>query len=263
MIAAKYGFVFLISARNRLAYIKEIAASLFFLIIILFVFVQLWTLNFKSNANSIEGFTLQMMIWYYVATETLVHSMPPLHRILEREIRDGDVAIRLNKPFSYLLFHFSQFSGEIFIRSILNLIVGGCFVYALVGGISFSWMAFLPVLFAFFLAQTLSFCWGAIIGLSAFWTEDISGLYFIMDRLKWLLGGFLLPISMFPEKLRIIAEMTPFKYMIYGPAKLAISFSWPEAAKLLIGQIAWMIPLVGICALLFFLGSRRLNLNGG
>ena len=42
----------------------------------------------------IDGFTLPQMIWYLVIAETIILSMVPFHRVLEKEIREGDIAIR-------------------------------------------------------------------------------------------------------------------------------------------------------------------------
>jgi hypothetical protein len=69
-------------------------------------------LRIAGGSKTLAGFTFDQMIWYLVATETIIMSMTPIHRHIEREIREGDVAIRLNKPYSFLGFHWSVFIGE-------------------------------------------------------------------------------------------------------------------------------------------------------
>lgn len=259
----KYFSVFQITVRSRLSSLGDLVGMGILLAIILFVFVQLWRITLGQNGAALEGFTLNEMIWYYVGTETIILSMLPIHRILEREIREGDVAIRLNKPIDYVLFHWSAFLGEAFVRMCILLSVGSLITYSMVGPLSIEWLN-IPALFLIFITSlTLNFAYAAIIGLTAFWTEDVTGLFFVMDRLKWLLGGFLLPVSMFPEPLRSIAEAMPFRWMIYEPAKLLVHFSWTEWGRVLGMQIFVLLVVGGIVAFINSRGLRRLNMNGG
>lgn len=256
-----------ISAKSRFSYLSEIAGSFFLLAIIHFVFVQLWSLSFKngaeSKANTMQGFSLEMMLWYFVGTETLIYAMPPIHRWYERDVRDGDLSMRLNKPITYLGFQWSQFFGEYLVRAIISLIVGGTVVTALIGGFSFS-VAHLPVvLTSFLLAMIMNFCWSTLIGLTAFWTEDVSGAFFVLDRLKWLLGGFLLPVSLFPEGLQAFSQWLPFQYMIYAPARLMVQYDSGYALHTLSTQAFWCLPLVGAIVVIYQFGVRRVSVNGG
>lgn len=259
----KYLSVFEITVRSRLSSLGDLAGMAILLAIILFVFVQLWRITLGAGGTALEGFTLNEMIWYYVGTETIVLSMLPIHRVLEREIREGDVAIRLNKPIDYVLFHGSAFLGEAFVRLFILVGVGGTVTTLLVGPLDFQWTSLPAMLLIFFTSLTLNFAYSAIIGLSAFWTEDVTGLFFVMDRIKWLLGGFLLPVSMFPEPLKTLAEYLPFRWMIYEPAKLLVHFSWSEWGQVLVAQATVMIVVGGLVALMNSRGLRRLNVNGG
>lgn len=102
-----------------------------------------------------------------------------------------------------------------------------------------------------------------MIGLLAFWTEDITGFYFIFDRLKWLLGGFLMPITLFPEWLQRIVEWLPFPLMIYRPAELAVSFEISKWLELTGKQLFLVAGLWLVAQVLYRAGVRRLDVNGG
>jgi len=259
----KYFSVFQITIRSRLISLGDMIGTGILLAIILFVFVQLWKITLGQSGASLEGFTLNEMIWYYVGTETIVLSMIAIHRIFEREIREGEVAIRLNKPMNYVLFHGAAFMGEAFVRLVILLAVGSAVTISLVGPLEFSWLHILPMLIIFISSMCLNFAYSSIIGLSAFWTEDVTGLFFVMDRMKWLLGGFLLPVSMFPEPLKSLAEILPFRWMIYEPAKLLVHFSWTEWTQVLTAQLVILTIMGSIVALMSHRGLRRLNVNGG
>ena len=119
-----------ITLRSRFRYLWDMIGSTLFLAVVMFVFNRLWTVTYASSgtasggSKTLAGFTLDQMIWYLVATETIIMSMTPIHRHIEREIREGDVAIRLNKPYSFLGFHWSVFLGEGLLKAGILILVG-------------------------------------------------------------------------------------------------------------------------------------------
>jgi ABC-2 type transport system permease protein len=260
-----------ITLRSRLRYLWDMAGSTLFLAVVMFVFVRLWTVTYQSSAGAgdnakdiqLAGFSLAHMIWYLVATETIIMSMTPIHRLIEREIRDGDVAIRLNKPYSFLGYHWSVFLGEGMLKALILISVGGLVAALMVGGVSFAISSIPALLISFLLTSTLNFLFGAMIGLLAFWTEDVTGFYFIFDRVKWLLGGFLMPITLFPDWLLKVVEWLPFSLMIYQPARLAVHFDWTVWAELSMKQVGLLVVLAFFAQGMYRLGVRRLDVNGG
>lgn len=260
-----------ITLRSRFRYLWDMIGSTLFLAVVMFVFVRLWTVTYQSSTESggnikdvaLAGFSLAQMIWYLVATETIIMSMTPIHRLIEREIRDGDVAIRLNKPYSFLGFHWSVFLGEGMLKACILILVGGAVAALMVGGVSFSLLNVPALAVTYILTSTLNFFFGAMIGLLAFWTEDVTGFYFIFDRVKWLLGGFLMPITLFPDWLLRIVEWLPFSLMIYQPARLAVQFDWVIWAELSMKQVALALVLWLLAQGMYRLGVRRLDVNGG
>ena len=260
-----------ITLRSRFRYLWDMVGSTLFLAVVMFVFVRLWTVTYHSSAGTggsikdvqLAGFSLAQMIWYLVATETIIMSMTPIHRLIEREIRDGDVAIRLNKPYSFLGFHWSVFLGEGLLKACILVEVGGVVAALMVGGVSFSPTSVPALMLTYLLTSTLNFFFGAMIGLLAFWTEDVTGFYFIFDRVKWLLGGFLMPITLFPEWLLRIVEWLPFSLMIYQPARLAVQFNWTTWAELSVKQLGLILALGLFAQAMYRLGVRRLDVNGG
>lgn len=261
-----------ITIRSRLRYTWDLLGSTIFLAIVMFVFVRLWTVTYESSARAsgtpaaqtvLAGLTLAQMIWYLVATETIIMSMLPIHRHIEREIKDGDVAIRLNKPYSFLGYHWSVFIGEGLLKAVMLIFVGGAVAWMSVGRIELHLASVPALLVTFLFTATLNFMYGCLIGLLAFWTEDVTGFYFIFDRLKWLLGGFLMPIALFPDWLQAVAGWLPFPLMIYRPARLAIEFDWSAWADLSVRQIGLILIMGAITQAVYLLGVRRLDVNGG
>lgn len=259
----KYAEVARITIRSAWAYLWNQLISSAFLVIVLYVFVQLWKTTYAAEGEVINGFTLPEMIWYLVATEAIVLSLPRIHAVLEQEVKDGDLALRLNKPYSYLGFHYASFLGEALLKLATMLLVGGATAYLLVGGFDFRWEAAPLLLVVYLVTHLINFFYIGTIGLLAFWVEEVFGLVLLFDRMKWILGGMLIPIQVYPDGVRQIVELLPFQYMIGGPARLFIHFTWEGAGQLLINQLIWTLLFGLLCNGVYRLGVRRVDLNGG
>lgn len=260
----KYAEVARTNLRARWAYIWDQLLGRFFLVIAMFVFVQLWKVTYSSAAqDAFAGYSLPEIVWYLVATEAIVLSLPRIHTTLEAEVKDGDLAMRLNKPYSYLLFHFASYIGDGLVQLLTALMAGGLTAYLLVGGFPFRWES-VPVLLLLYLSTALlHFFFSASIGLGAFWLEDIQGVHLLLDRVKWMLGGMLLPLEIYPAAVRRVAEALPFRYMLAGPARLFVKFSWADAGHLALAQAGWLVVFGVVCAGIYRLGVRRVDVNGG
>lgn len=260
----KYLEVARTTLRSQYAYLWDQVLGTIHLVLIIFVFVQLWKVTYTAGGGGqIAGYSLPEMIWYLVATEGVILSLPRIHTTLEAEVKSGDLALRLNKPYNYLLFHYSGFVGEGLVRLAVALTMGGLTAYLLVGGFPFRWEGIPVLLLVYLVTQALHFTFMAVIGLGAFWVEDVVGLYFVADRAKWLLGGFLLPVEVYPDAVRRIVELLPFRHMIAGPARLFVKYSPLDAVSLLGSQGLWLALFAAACWGVWRLGVRRVDINGG
>ncbi len=262
----KYREVAWIGIRSRWVYIHEQLMSNLFLVIILFTFLQLWKTTYALGQKElIEGYSLKDMLWYLVFTEAIILSLPTLFNTISDEVKSGDIAIRLNKPYNYVLFHFFHNMGDNLIRFISVLSIGILTALVLVGSVDMivNPLSLLGSGLIFMITFSLHFLFAFSIGLFSFWMEDVQGLFLVGDRMKWILGGMFLPLEIFPDLIASFAKWTPFPYMIYAPARLMLRFSWQEFWQVLSIQIIWLILFSLACGFLFKLGSRRLDVHGG
>ncbi|NCB38945.1 MAG: hypothetical protein EOM80_09255 [Erysipelotrichia bacterium] len=59
------------------------------------------------------------------------------------------------------------------------------------------------------------------IALLGFWLEDVTTLNLILNGGIWaLLGGMIVPVATFPDKIRHFAEMLPYRYMLSFPIEI-------------------------------------------
>ncbi|MGE5591868.1 MAG: ABC transporter permease [Bacillota bacterium] len=260
---AKYVEVLKVTLQNRLAYVYDQIFRSLGMVIHIFIFIQLWRVTFRSVGSTIGGFTLPQMIWYLVLTETIITSAPRFNGRIDAEVRAGDVAYSLNRPYSYLFFQFASFLAEWLFLLPINFAAGAAVAWPLVGGIRWQPEAIPAALLAMLAGASIQFFQMATVALLAFWLEDTRGLWLLVERAQWLLGGLLLPVEAFPGVLRRIAEVLPFPHVVGGPARLAVDFSWQTLGSLALYQGVWLVVFVVTASTVFRLGVSRINVNGG
>ncbi|ADL08474.1 ABC transporter permease [Thermosediminibacter oceani] len=260
----KYIAASALSAKNYLAYTSEVIFRSGFLVVILFVFVNLWTVTYsRSGAGVIAGLDLKQMLWYLVFTESIVISRPRVDQKVEEDIRTGTVSYTLARPYNYLLFQLSVSFGERTVRFICTLLVGYAVMTIMIGPYipGLSTLPFLIVTVA--LAMLADLIGMIIVGFLAFWVEDVSPFFLVYSRLQMLLGGMIIPITLFPPFLRKLSEWLPFRFMVYAPAKLFVDYDINQALIIMAEQTFLCILLFLIGMSVYRMGVKRLDVNGG
>ncbi len=263
---AKYSAVAGVTTRTNLTYLADFFFRGVFLVVVMFVFFQLWRTTYgATNASRVGGLDLRQMIWYLALTEALVTSFPRVNVTVDEQVKTGQLAYLLGRPHSYLVYLFAAYLGEMAVRFPVNLAVAGAIAWATVGPPPLD-PAVLPALAAsVLLGVTMNFTIAAAIGLGAFWLEDTASLYLLYSRFLMIAGGMLIPLDVFPDAVRRVALALPTQLMVYGPARL---FVGQEAAaggawSLLGRQALWVVILASGLAGLFRLGVKRVNVQGG
>jgi ABC-2 type transport system permease protein len=133
----KYAAVFQVSIANNLAYLGEVVFRTLFLLVFIYIFLQLWTVTYANKGiHTLNGFRVSDMVWYLAITETIALSLPQLTRLIDQEVRSGQLAYLLGRPCSYVLYHLAQYLGGRLVRLAINAVVAFIFV----GPPPFTWM---------------------------------------------------------------------------------------------------------------------------
>lgn len=260
----KYGAVLRMSVANNLAYWSEFLFRGIFLVLIVFVFVQLWHVTYAVlGRDTIGGYTIAQMIWYFAFAEAIVLSTPGVRAKIDNEVKTGGLAYQLNKPYHYVLYLASDAAGERLVRFALNLTIGIVLSLLFAGPIplTLGGLAGAAVITAG--AFALDFMGYGLIGLLSFWVEDTYAFNLIYSRLVMLLGGMMIPLNVFPEPLASIARALPFSYMIYGPARMWVDPSFDFFVEMLVKLAIALLVAGALLALAFRAGLRNVTVNGG
>jgi ABC-2 type transport system permease protein len=259
----KYSSIGHITIRNHLAYIYDFIIRSLFLLVILYVFVQLWKVTFAGvGTATIAGYSFEQMIWYLIFAEAIILAAPRLTAKVEEEVKKGDIAYLLSRPMNYLLYHYSSYMGEAMVRLAVNLVVGGLLGLLLFGRPEFGWgwLGFFIVVIG---SLTVNYIVTMLLALCAFWVEETRGLDFVYNKLLFTIGGMMLPLEMFPEMLQAVCSWLPFQAVVYFAAKSAVRFDWSMMAQMLLIQLGWMLILSLALSAVYRKGVKKLNVNGG
>lgn len=264
LTAHKYIAILYVSIVNNLTYMTEVVFRSFFLIIFVYIFLQLWTVTYASrNLSSLGGFRISDMIWYLAATETIALSLPQLTRQIDMEVRSGEIAYLLGRPCSYVMYRFAQYIGERVVRLVMNSIVAGLIAFVFVGPPPFTWQGLVAWPLVLFFAVSIEYAIYFSIGLLAFWTEETSPFALIVNRLALILGGVLAPLEILPQPIRGIAQVLPFSAIYNGPAHTLVRFNLGQFGALLLQQGITLALSCAVMAIVYWLATRRVSINGG
>jgi ABC-2 type transport system permease protein len=245
-----------LAARQRLEERAVLWGRVLFYFVVLFIFARLWEalLGARPDGASPGAVTVghrpSHYIWYLAVTEWIMLSQPLLHLDIEADIRAGAVGHSLARPVSYVAGKLAEAWGEVAVRLVVLGVCG--LVFARLFGAEWPEPSALPLAaLVGVLASVVMTLALAAIGLSAQWVTDTTSIYLIWQKACFVLGGLMLPLSIYPPWLRSIAEWSPCAALLFGPAEIVLGA--PPARAL-----AWVAQLVGWGAL-FALGLWALE----
>jgi ABC-2 type transport system permease protein len=182
---------------------------------------------------------------------------------INREVRDGTLAARLLRPVHPLLTYGAEGAATILLRALLVLPV----VVVLLAGREplthdpVLWIAWVASVVG---AWLITLCANLTIGALAFFIERSTKVIDI-----WLAGylafsGFLVPIELFPERLRAVLQWLPFRYQIGLCVELMTgAHGRNEAFSLLARQWAFVALGLALATWVWQRGVVRFAAYGG
>lgn len=260
----KYLEVLRVNVQNQLVYLMDFVFRSLFLIIILFIFAHLWEFAYRSaKLTSVSGYTFPEMIWYFMFAEVIVLSHPHVQLRIDLEVKQGNIAYALTKPYSYVIYHYFFYLSEVLVRTLVNLVIGCTMVGLLVGQPPFRAESIPYLAICLLFSSAIDFCISMGIGLLAFWIEDTRSVQFIYQKLLFILGGMLLPIEVFPTFVQRLAYYLPLRFIVHGPARMFVKFDLNQWTWLATSQLLWLVALGTILTGLYRKGVKNLHVNGG
>ncbi len=261
-VLRKYTTAGLVSLQNRMAYPAAFAGSLLTYGLFVFVFSRIWAAIYSGRAE-LAGYDRVMMVWYFIVAEIPAFGFGRFYYSLAEDMKSGQVAYLLTRPYGFTAYHFSQALGPA-LADCLVLALEGSLLGLLLGGplplTSVPQGAALVL--SLLLAGCLQFFLQFSIAMTAFWIEENAAIFWIYQKLALVAGTFL-PLEFLPRAAAAAARWTPFPYLSWAPARIAVAWEAREALPLLAAQAAWTAAAALLCRVVFAAGRGKITANGG
>lgn len=235
-----------------------------------FISYFLWSAIYGSSDSAVLGGLSRDEMTVYIFMVYVTSSVVAIgvSEWVSRDVVKGMVAMQLIKPIDYRMSLIARAVGQMIYRLILPsvFIWGGLELYKFfVLGMGFTpienvLLYILSCVLSFLIYALFDFC----VGMVAFFTSYVFGLFLVKEAIMGFLTGQLIPLSFFPEVVRRVFDFLPFSSMIYAPVMIYLGkYQGQELAWVLLRQLAWVLILYGLGSLIWKKVTKRLVVLGG
>jgi len=232
------------------------------------IMLLFWRAAFTYKTE-IAGYTVTSMFVYYLLVmfiRSIVFTHPD--ETLQREIATGKIAsFYLTRPANVLIlkFFFELAYKVLRLAFLLPVVIFFLLFYpASLGNLNL-----LPInilYFFFFIAFTfvLSFLLKLIIGLSAFWFNEIGWLADLADFFVLLFGGTLFPLEFLPKSLYTFSLFLPFRFEVFVPTQIFLGrIKSIDIFGTFMVQLGWIVLFLFLAYWLWKRGIKIYSTYGG
>lgn len=250
--------------KNQMQDKTNILLDIFNMVARCLIVFLLYAYIFKISGGSINGVDYKTTMWsMFMYFCIMILNIRRLDNQIMLEVKSGNVEMFLNKPTNYLTLSFYKVLGQGLFSFLFISFIGTILMILFVGIPNLNLKIFIPTLIiTLTLGQILGLMIYAIIGLMAFFIEDIRPIHWIVDKFVMVLGGSYLPISMFPPFMKWLAYASPFGAINF--ASSTVYESWNTEYIYRIGmQIIWIIIFSIILNYVYSKSKQKAMINGG
>lgn len=217
-----------------------------------------------SGKSSFFGaYELDTIAWYLIAAQLVIMTKVHLAVALSDEIQEGNILLKLNKPYHFPLALFGEHCGRMLVTTISGILWLVPLGFLLTDKVSITLSGVVAFLCLLLLAGVLDFVISLCIGLIAFWTESSRPYVWIYHKLLFILGGLFFPLALYPEFLQRIALALPPAFTVFYPAQTLVAFSWSTFLHAVLGVLAYTVAIGVLAWWLYGRAVRKVSINGG
>lgn len=261
----KYLYIFKSELMSNFQYVFNILGGFIGYLVMMFIFLNLWQYIYSDSSELINGYSMNQMIWYVIFAEVLYMSISgrKLSKAISADVKSGNIAYNINKPYSYVGYIISNSMGSIAIKFTIYMILAMITGFIFLGVFpNINFIQIILILISAILAVFINTMIIIIIGLISFYIEDSQPIYWIYSKII-LIVGTIFPIEYFPVSIQKFLKFTPAYVTSYGPSKLFVDFSYIQFKNIIITQVIYLIVIYLLCLLVYKKGVKKLNVNGG
>lgn len=246
-----------LQVRSVYAYRAAALGGLLITLSRIFLLRVIWT-SIYASAGVVQAITLPVLLTSLTLAQLQLTLMQPtLVTYLQRRIQSGQIGLDLVRPVPFLGQLVAQQAGANL--GYLPFVIAAVPFAFVLGNLAppASPAAALAYVVSVVLAWLISSLIGLLMGLIAFWTVETHGVAVIYNFATQLLGGALVPLAFFPDWLRAVADLLPFRAVAAIPVSIWTGATAGADVLPAFGfQIIW-IAVLGVLAWATWQRARR------
>ncbi len=259
-----YRAQFAVHLAAQMQYRVMLAIWLIGLVLQPLMYLVVWATVARSQGGEAGGFTAGQFAAYFLVLMVVNQlTFTWVTEVTEYRVREGEFSPLLLRPVHPIHADLAENLTYKLLTLTLTLPI------ALLLGVSFGadfsppvWAvaAFVPALG---LAVALRFVADWLVALLAFWVTRMTAINQTYSVLTIFLTGQIAPLSLFPEPVRVVAAVLPFRWMVAFPVELLLGRL--SARETLVGfgaQAVWLVVLVAVLPWAWRAGVRRYSAVG-
>jgi ABC-2 type transport system permease protein len=229
------------------------------------IYIVVWTTIADQSGGSVQGITAGDFAAYYIVW-TLVRNMNIVFGapFWEWRIRQGRLSGELLRPLHPLHHDLAYFAGWKVIVILFWLPIG--IALTLLFDPTFDLTpekiaVFFVAIWGAYLIRTM---FQSCVGMLCFWTTRGAAIFDLWMMIELLLSGRLVPLTLMPQWVQVLANFLPFKWTFYFPIEAIVGdFSTQWLLLGLAVQALWVLIGLGIFLVAWRAAIKRFSAVGG
>ncbi len=219
-----------------------------------------------DRVGTVDGYTATETATFVFAAQGFLMMTGTLgDREISERIRTGDIAADLYRPVDFQTWWLAHDQGKAafyaLARGIPPFAIGMMVLDLAIPRGFVAWSAFSV---ATFFGVVLAFAVRFLVNLTGFWLLDARGVVALTAIVQSLFAGHLVPLYFMPDRLEMIARLSPFAGMTAHPIEVLLGAhtGWGLVA-VFVHQFFWLSLLLGLGRIMLGRARRKLVIQGG
>ena len=192
----------------------------------------LWKSIFSwQQTATMGGFTFSGLMFYYV----LVPFLSRLVRgnefnFVSQEIYDGTLNRYLVYPIPFFGYKYVQNAAQslVFALQMLFTLLVLVKIFGVPEGVVIAPGSVAAGLIAAFIGSYVYFCMTSVLEMVAFWADNVWSLVVMLRLTSALLGGSMIPLTLFPAWAQNLSHWLPFEWLFWFPVRTVLGQVGPQ-----------------------------------
>lgn len=257
-------------ARNEflsaITYREHFITSFFTQLLFFIVLYFLWRAIYAGSDGTIAGMTMEET---YVSISLAVCLLRCLSGGIEWEMHyqmmQGDIIMRMVKPLDYMYQMLWVKIGGMVVNFVTYLVPVFAVILLLFPDVIFVGVNIPVFILCMCISFLVMFTFEFMIGVFTFYTESVWGLSTVKDLIISFFAGVDVPVAFFPDWLKHVADVLPFKSLYNDPLQILLNetMGWQDYGRIIAFQLMWGILFWCLARGMYAVMQKKIIVNGG